>query len=194
MEGVTGWMTSARFDIEAKLGEEEVAAEQKMPFAQRPDRWALMMQALLADRFQLKTSETTKDASVYELIVAKGGAKLKPSVVEGDGTKGPTKSPLQGGPGKLQAVAVPMSTLTGALGRLPDLGGGRMVVDRTGLTGRYDWTLTWTPANTEPGALANSDAPDLFTAVQEQLGLKLLPAKTPVQVLVVDHIERPSAN
>ncbi len=194
LEGVSGWMTSKRFDIAAKLSDEEVAAEQKMQFLQKPERWALMMQALLADRFQLKASETTRDASVYELVAEKGGPKLTPSAAADDpGRKGPSKSPLQGRPGKIQGAAIPVSALTEALGRLPEL--GRMVVDKTGLTGLYDWTLTWTPANAEPGAaLSNSDAPGLFTALEEQLGLKLVPAKAPVQMLVVDHVERPTEN
>ncbi len=192
MEGVSGWMTSQRFDIEAKLSDEEVAAEQKMPFPQRPDRWALMMQALLLDRFHLKTSETTKDAPVYELVVAKGGQKLKPSAVEGDPAK-PGRNPLQGRPGKMEGAAIPVSAMTEVLGRQPEL--GRMVVDKTGLTGLYDWTLTWTPANAEPGTtLPDPNAPGLFAALEEQLGLKLVSAKAPVQVLVVEHVERPTEN
>ena len=193
LEGVSGWMTSKRFDIEAKLSDEEVAAEQKMQMPQKADRWALMMQALLADRLQLKTSETTRDASVYELVAAKGGPKLTPSAA--DDPARPMRSPLQYSPGKMEGAGVPVSALTGALGRLPELGGGRMVVDKTGLTGLYDWTLTFTPANAEPGAaLSSFGCARVVYRSGRAAWTKLVPAKAPVQVLVVDHVERPSEN
>jgi len=207
LEGVSGWMTSEHFDVEIKLGDEEIAAEQKLPIMQRVDRWALLMQRLLAERFDLKTSEAMKDVQVYELVVAKGGAKVKASEMVDDPERPGTKKPAQGpferlrGPGKMDATGVPMSLLGEALGRLPDLGGGqnfgggRMVLDKTGLAGLYDWSLVWTPSNVEAGAASpNPEAPGLFTAIEEQLGLKLVSAKAPVQVLVVDHIEQPSEN
>ncbi len=194
LEGATGWMTSESFDMEIKLGDEEVAAEQKLPVMQRGDRWKLIMQEVLADRFHLKTSEVTKDLPVYELVVAKGGAKLKPAVVEDAAKPGPEKNPprLTGRNGSMEGYAVPVSMVADALGRVHDLGDGRVVVDKTGLAGVYDFTLKWTPTNAEPSA--NQDAPGLFTAVEEQLGLKLVPGKAPAQVLVVEHVERPTEN
>ncbi len=87
------------------------------------------------------------------------------------------------------------------LSQQPELGSeggftlGELVVDKTGLTGAYDWRLTWTPdAPGQAGTATNADAPSLFTALQEQLGLKLERSKTTVEVLVIDHVERPSAN
>ncbi len=207
LEGVSGWMTSEHFNIDAKLSDEEAAAENKLPWEKQLERWQLMMQGLLADRFHLRASEAMKNVSVYELLAAKGGPKLKPSEMEDDpekpGTKKPVKPSQEGlhGQGKMDGQAITVSELAEALGRLPELGGGqhfgggRMVVDKTELTGLYDWSLRWTPSSIETGAVSpNPDAPGLFTAVEEQLGLKLVSGKAPVQVLVVSQIERPTEN
>jgi len=191
IEGLSGWMTSQKFDIEARLSEEEVAAEQKMPFQQRTDRWALMMQRVLVERFQLKTSETMKDVAAYEVVVARGGSKLKQSESEDPAKPGSKRPMLQYRPGKIEAANESVTQLAEMLGRIPELT-GRMVVNKTELAGLYDWTLTWTPANAE--ASANADAPGLFTAVVEQLGLKLVPGRAAAQVLVVERVERPTEN
>lgn len=171
-----------------------------------------MLQSLLADRFGLRVHRATKQLPVYELVVTKRGAKLK-AVSEADWAAGsvyrkdhPLAGGIQSGPGMIIGWGEPMSDLARALTGLS----GRLVVDKTGLTGRYDFNLTWTPL---PGGVARMNlgakpgentrvaaSPDgsshtlFFTALQEQLGLKLKSTKGPVQVLVVDRIEPPTPN
>jgi uncharacterized protein (TIGR03435 family) len=205
LEGVPSELGQQRYDIEIKLSDAEVAAEKDLPVPAKAVRWQLMLQELLADRFHLKTSEAVKEVPVYELVLAKGGPKLKPTAMEDNpakpGEKKPVSPPrLMGKIGSMQAEANPMSMLADALGRQPEVGagdfvgGGKTVIDKTGVKGLYDWTLTWQPVNASGAAAINPDAPGLFTALQEQLGVKLVPGKAPVQVLVVEHVERPTGN
>ncbi len=204
LEGVPKELGYERFNIEVKLSDAEVAAEQNLPFQEMATRRQLIMQQVLTDRFHLKTSEVMKEVPVYELVLAKGGPKLKPTAMEDDPARPGEKKPVgrmgtQAKVGSMQTQAAPLSQLAISLGRLPELGlgdfvgSGRMVIDKTGVKGFYDWTLTWSPASAS-GAAVNPDAPGLFAALEEQLGMKLVPAKAPVQVLVVEHIERPSEN
>ena len=101
------------------------------------------------------------------------------------------------GPGEATGVGVTTAMLAELLERQAEVGSGegRTVADKTNLTGLYDWTLHWTPWNELPGdAPRDSNGPSLFTALQEQLGLKLEPTKTQVEVVVIDHMDRPSSN
>ncbi len=171
--GGPGWIESDRYDIEAKTGRPEKITPEEL----RP-----LMQNLLVERFHLKFHRETRELSVYVLAAAKGGAKLKPQTesesVATNTTGGPKRS-------ELTATAVSMQLLAGYLGnRL-----GRIVVDRTGLNGGYDFQLEWSPEES-----ADSAAQSLVTALREQLGLRLETVKSPVQVLVIDGIERPSEN
>ncbi len=142
-----------------------------------------MVQALLVDRCHLQAHHETRDQPIYALSIAKNGPKLTPAKPNDD----PKAMFVMSGSGKItgsQAVLSQLVTqLTQAL--------GRTVENRTGLTGKYDFTLTWTPEDQSSDSTAGTS---LFTALQEQLGLKLSPAKAPVPVLVVDHLERPSQN
>jgi bla regulator protein blaR1 len=170
------------------------------------------MQPLIADRFGLKVHTEMRELPVMVLTVAKGGAKLheaKPGDTYPNGLKGPDGKSggamMRMGPGELTAQAVSMADLVHSLSRQL---GGRIVLDQTGLTGKYDIALQWMadhdgppmmgPGGPPPGQgdmpAANPDAPSLPTALQEQLGLKLESRKTSVAVLVVDHIEPPSEN
>jgi uncharacterized protein (TIGR03435 family) len=176
-----------------------------------------MLQALLADRFKLALSHETKDLPVYALQVAKNGPKFHESTFKpperppdspppplGQGTR-----PMQGirmnGRGELTVTYVDLPMFANMLSRIV----GRIVVDKTGLTGKYDFTLKWTPEEGQgpmmPGgrgtgpdgaapAPAESSGPSIFTALQEQLGLKLDSEKAPTDVLVIQHVERPSEN
>jgi bla regulator protein blaR1 len=213
LSGLSGWMNTDRYDIEAKLSDTDAATGQKLFGPAKFDQFRLMLQSLLADRFNLKVSQSSKQVPIFELVVAKGGSKLKPSEMAAVDAAHPgppqpvNGSRLSGMPGKRTGSGVKVAQLAESLSRLPELGsgtsigGGRLVVDKTGLTGYYDWTLQWTPDANDPrlavdAATPPSDPnkPGLFTAIQEQLGLKLVPAKGPVEVLVVDHIERPTEN
>jgi uncharacterized protein (TIGR03435 family) len=195
--GLHGAVADAHFDVHAKPDAETAAALKKLTPAERRNQLSHMMQAMLEDRFQLKTHMEKRELPTYNLIVAKGGFKLKeadPANTYENGIKGFDGKSQPGmtmvSNGSMISQAIPMSNFAGNLqGQVH-----RIVVDKTGLTGKYDITLKWSPDDPDRGAPDDSGAPPLFTALQEQLGLKLEPAKTIVDVVVVDHIETPSAN
>jgi uncharacterized protein (TIGR03435 family) len=155
-----------------------------------------MVRTLLTDRFQLTFHRVPKVFSIYALTVAKSGAKLKPTAAAADAPH--TVGPAVDYPGRvvLPGRNATMGDLTTLLQRaILD----RPVVDRTGLAGRYDFDLEWAPDETQfggalPPAPSDSPAAPLFTAMQEQLGLHLDPTRGPISTLVVDQIQRPSAN
>lgn len=160
------------------------------------DQWKMMLRKLLADRFQLVFHHDKKELSVYAIVVAKNGPKLAKSQADPHGLP----SLFFRGLGTLPAANATIGDLAGVLqGAVLD----RPVVDQTGLTGKYDFTLTWTPDQfqfrgmgaTPPAPSDNPSAPpDLFTAMQDELGLKLESTKASVDVMVLDKVERPSAN
>jgi len=146
------------------------------------------LQSLMADRFKFKCHMTTKELPIYELVPAKGGVKLTPTAAVPE-KQGSMSSNGNDRSEKLVATGILLSDLVRYLSS--DV--GRNVVDKTGLTGSYDMTMTWVPAM---ASAADSDASGatIFTALEEQLGLKLVPAKGPVKVLVIDSVEKPSEN
>ena len=196
----SGWVGSASFDFEGKIAPADSDALKAMNSDQAKLARQLMMQHALVDRFKLKVHTETKTLPVYELVLAKGGSKLKETDPTGNyanGIKGPD-GVARGGTmhmqnGKLTGQGVPIANLTNILSRNLE----RTVIDKTGLTGKYDFTLTWkpdnSPGNQDAGA-SDSNAPDLFTAVTEQLGLKLVSTKGPVDTLVIDNAEKPAEN
>ncbi len=170
--GGPAWLDSDRYDIEAKTGRPEKPGQNEL---------GPLMQSLLADRFHLKVHREMRELPVYALVVAPGGPKLKPKA-EGE-TSGMS---TENGHGVTRAVvkATSMELLASYVGnRL-----GRVVVDKTALSDSYDFTLEWAMEQA-----LDSSAPSLVTAVRE-LGLRLESQKSPVEVLVIDGIERPSAN
>jgi uncharacterized protein (TIGR03435 family) len=181
IQGLPGWAETAQFDLEAKMDDDTAAALQKLPREQQEKQRILMLQLVLADRFKLRVHYETKERPIYALLVAKGGFK---------GSESPATEAEGGsswGNGLITFKRMPIGDLAFFLSDVL----GRAVVDKTGLAGKYDLALKWTPEErqTEPDA-----GPPLFTAIQEQLGLKLESTKGPVDLLVVDHIERPSDN
>lgn len=201
VSGGSPWLASLRYDIEAKTDapakESEVSG---------------MLQQLLADRFQLVFHRETRELPVYALILARKDGKLGPGTVEskeGSCTP-PDPAQLSDASGKpncgqgwgnartLRSSSVQMDYLATSLSRLL----GAKVIDQTGLTGKYDITLDWTPDEriafslppNAAKAAAESGLPDLFGALQQQLGLKLVSHKESVEVLVIDHAEKPSEN
>lgn len=181
------WLQSDKYDLDAQPdGQGQPNGEQ----------WKTMIRKLLADRFKLTFHHDKKELSAYALIVGKNGPKLTKS--QGDPNGGP--SLFFRGLGVLPAGNATMGDFAGVMqGAVLD----RPVVDQTGLQGRFDFMLKWTPDESQFGALGgkippptdNADAPPgLFTAIQEQLGLKLESTKAPVEVLVIDHVEKPSEN
>jgi bla regulator protein blaR1 len=213
ISGGPSWINTDGYDIEAKVDESVAAELQKLPPARRIPQFRLMLRSLLADRFKLTLLHETKELPIYALVVAKGGPKLTPTTVPynmradvnpGSRAKGPM---VRMSPGRLTARDASINTLADVLGDQPELG-GRLVVDQTGMTGTYDFTLQFAPERmplvpgTSDGPPMGSGAPpppdangpSIFTAVQEQLGLKLESEKGPVQTLVIEQIEKPSAN
>lgn len=187
LQGVPDSLASARFDLQGKPD---------TPGAPNDKQVRMMFQKLLTDRFQLKFHREKKELTVYTITVVKAGAKMSKS--ESTGT-------LPGlGLRGLGRAAIRNATMSDFAGFLQGVVLDRPVVDQTGLTDRFDFTLDWTADETQfpdrqgfpaPPPDPNAETfPDLFTAIQQQLGLKLESAKLPVDVIVVDHIERPSEN
>jgi len=176
--GGPSWLTSDRYDITAKA---------ESPSATTRDM-VVMLQTLLTERFRLALHWETKELPVYELTVDNGGLKFTAS----DATK---ERSLDGGNGRALGAKVTMDTLSQFL----SMQLGRTVIDRTGATGAYDIALTWVP-DTNPASAspdnprADTPGPSIFTAVQEQLGLKLMSRRGPVPSIVIDRAERPAAN
>jgi uncharacterized protein (TIGR03435 family) len=205
IEGAPDWFATEYYDIQAKASDAEVEAWKKMAFDQKMDQPRLMLQALLVDRFGLKAGMQMRDRPVYALVVAKGGPKIKQvdvSPLPQPGTPPPPGAHLpQLRPtahNQFTASAWPMNMMADWLSYFSELG-NRIVIDDTGLKGNYDWVLNGVsqqpPQPQAPDAATPDDPPtSIFTALQEQLGLKLEPRKAPVQVLVIEHVERPSAN
>ena len=189
--GLPKWGDSSRFDIEAKL----VAADANALHALTREQSRAMQEAILTDRFQLKVHRETKVLPVYELVIGKSGPKFQASTMSGEqrGANGLRAGAVHtnnhGGNADMSSTAVGVGVLVNVLARETE----RIVVDRTGLTGLYDLNLTW--SRDEGGnATADSNSPSLFTALEEQLGLKLRAAKSPVEVVVVDRAEVPVGN
>jgi uncharacterized protein (TIGR03435 family) len=193
--GLPNWANSERFDIEAKVASADVAAFKKLTL----DQVRSMGRPILTDRFQFASHEEKMVLPRYALVVAKGGSKLQLSTLSSEDPNARTgvigmghASNSNGGMNELTARGVTLDRLASVLSQQ---GLGRVVLDNTGLTERYDFKLTW--ASVSVAADANpqdTSGPSIFTAVSEQLGLRLESEKGPVPVLVIDHIEAPSPN
>jgi uncharacterized protein (TIGR03435 family) len=206
--GGPDWIRSERFDIVAR-------AERDLPGwtpAGPPIPLLLMMRALLTDRFGLVVHQETRELPIYALTVArddrKFGPELRPSSLECGATQpGPPARPPAGpdqpscgariGPGQMAMGGMPMTELATILSNFVQ----RTVIDRTGLAGTFDIHLSWTPDRLPqgpppPGAPplppVDPNGPSLFAALTEQLGLKLEPQQAPLDVLVIDRVERPT--
>jgi len=207
ISGAPDWVSSEKYDIVVKPSDSSSEDAPKGAGGIGIQQLRLMLQALLADRFQMTLHRQTKDIQVYELVVAEGGSKLqeaKPGDSYANGFKGPNGHTgtglLQMGPGELIDQGATLQPLVEQLSWQLH----QTVVDKTGLTGNYDFTLRWTPGQGEgfksmggrPDSVGSADSsgPTIFMALQDQLGLKLEPQTAPMQVLVIDHVERPTEN
>ena len=202
LAGVPEWAVTERYDITARAGG---------PITQEERR--LMLQALLADRLKLVARVEKREVSILALMLARGDGKLGKNLVESKGCIAPSKAaaqeaaptgvetricgPKTGGAGRLILTGVPIQQLTALLGTMLS----RTVIDKTGLTGAYDIDITYTPEQplpagvNIPGPAADPNGPSIYTALREQLGLKLESQKDQEEVLVIDHVERqPSEN
>lgn len=206
ISGGPAWINSDRYDIQARPEHaadapatppdpRQMSDEQRETLAQQMRE---RVRTLLADRFELAVHHDTKEAPVYALMVAKGGPKLKENTEPREGRQGMGMRPG----GQVTATAAPVSMLANLLSNLM----GRPVIDKTGLSATYDFELRWTPDSGQtlapagappPGAEAppaDPNGPTIFTALQEQLGLRLESQKGPVDMIVIDHVEKPSEN
>ncbi len=195
--GGPDWAESDRFDVTAKMPGSPAPGPETANLAR------VMLRALLAERFQLKVRTEARELPVYALVPARSDGRLGPGLrARADSCEGVVRPRLpefrepdltgvarlcgllRGGKGTLNYRGVPISSLL----RPSALGGlDRIVVDQTGLQGLFDIDLTWAVE-----AATAADAPSIFTAVQEQLGLRLQPTRAPLQVLVIDDAQRPS--
>jgi uncharacterized protein (TIGR03435 family) len=202
--GGPSWMTSEYFDIEAKKSEADIDSANNLSMDERRERLSLMIQSMLADRFELKTSIETRDLPVYALVVARGGPKIKEVQVDPFPPPGTQPPPGAHLPRMMTtdqrqwtASAFSMGEFTSFLSHFEGLD-NRVVVDETGLKGNYDFVLSGVSMGEQPMEGNHEAAPEpttsIFTALQDQLGLKLESHKAPVEVLVIEHAERPSAN
>jgi uncharacterized protein (TIGR03435 family) len=184
VSGGPGWAGSDAFDIVAKS---EAGAT--------PAQMQAMLQTLLAERFKLAVRRETKEATLYQLTIAKDGVKSS-GLQE-------TSRKIGGirflGRGQIEGMGIQMKGLANYLQTLL----GQAVVDKTGLTADYDFKLAWTPDESQAGKpgtqaglgnTAEEPGPSIFTALQEQLGLRLEATKGPVETLVIEHVEKPSDN
>lgn len=190
--GAPGWVKTDRFDVDVKVAGTDVERYKQATVAERQR----MMRTVLTDRFRLKAHVEVEELPIYDLVVAKGGSKLVEEKTPVRLEAGEKPQPgvrysgsMSAGRGFLTTKGTLLSVLTGDLASELQ----RNVVDKTGLTGRYDIDLKWAPDETEPGT-ATDAGPSIFTAVQEQLGLRLQTSKGPVETLVIDHVEKPSPN
>jgi uncharacterized protein (TIGR03435 family) len=201
--GAVAWLESARFDLEAKS-----------PGPAQLPELRVIVQSMLDDSFKLKTHRETRELPIYSLLLAKSGVKGGPGLVESPGGNcGPVDTPAGPAPKGPHLPAAVWGTVNPAPGRIFGQHGrmsqladrlatllGRTVLDKTGLDGAYDIDLTFTPdaemaQQLPPGQPApDVPGPSLFTAIQEQLGVKLQPGKGPVGVIVIDSAEKPAGN
>jgi len=192
-------MSSEMYDIAAKSADRADVDIRRMSEAQREEyekRIQLKVQNLLADRFNLTIHREAKEMPVYELVIAKGGPKL--ATAPEDSGKGRRGMGMR--PGHFEGIGATLPMLAQALSDAT----GRKVIDKTNITGEYNFKLEWTPepgqmapppgAGNEPPPQPDPSGPSIFTAIEEQLGLKLQATKGPVEVLVIDRVEKPSAN
>jgi uncharacterized protein (TIGR03435 family) len=180
ISGISEPLDSARFDIGAKVAD----LNGDRPVKLTSDDFQAMTISLLADRFHLRVHVVPRIMTVYELVVAKGGPKFK--------LNEPDASSLTMSWGRQSTLIFKQSSMSTLAGVLSDSGLHGLVVDRTSLKGAGSFSLTWSPDWAEEQSGQNFVS--IFTAIQDQLGLKLKPVKLPVDTLVIDHAEMPSAN
>ncbi len=226
--GGPSWMNTEQFDIQAKADDSVNAQLKKLSPAEGLALKHRMIQALLTDRFKLTIKHETKNLPIYALVVAKNGPKIQPSKDDASGPQGvPGGMMFRNQPGALAQVTFQGASMS-SVAQILNQQLGRTVIDKTGLKGKYDFTLKFAPdpalmarmmgpkgpgpgpgpgpgASAAPGAGAEAGAvpgmasgapdvsgPSIFTAIQQQLGLKLVSQKGPVDVLVIEHAEQPS--
>jgi uncharacterized protein (TIGR03435 family) len=195
-----------RFDLNAKIGDEDYARLNKMTNEDRDRAVHLMLEALMADRFGLKIHTETRELPVFDLLVDKGASKLEPvadpapaaasGAAGADAAKKPERNVsthVSHNQATMKAAYAAVADLTSMLSRQPELD-GRIVIDKTELTGKYNFTLQWSPQHLSAAPDPDAEGPSLFEALKQQLGLKLEAATGTVEVVVVDAVSAPTPN
>jgi bla regulator protein blaR1 len=177
------WIKNTRYVLHTKPPDSIRDAMQKMGPEDRTRETRWMQQSLLAERLKLKVHFETHEMPIYELVLTKGGSKLKESSEHTGGMSLRYNNDKH----EMKGNAVPVGAIVNLLMADPEIG-GRTVVDKTGLAGNFDVFMDWVPGS----APAGTDGPSLFAALAEQLGLKLVATRGQVEVVVIDHIELPS--
>ncbi len=192
VQGGPAWMLSQAFDVQVKVDPATTERWSRLPQQAVDEERRAVERQLLAERFHLKVHREMREMPAFLLTIAKGGSKLQTPVPETDLRAGVPLSRINFyGRGHMQGHSALLSNLSRSLTAEPEAD-GRPVVDETGLTGQYDFTLHWTPADAPTDA--GDQWPSLFTALEEQLGLKLTPGKAQLEIIVVDSVEKPSEN
>ncbi len=182
LSGLPSWVDSDHYDVQAKMDEQAAEAWKNLTRQQKAQQQRFLLQALLADRCQLKVHRETKQLPIYDLVIAKGGLKMH------EAAAGAGDSRFWSGIGQLGGQSTTIENLISSLGNEV----GRVVIDKTGLgEKKFDFSLKWTLDEQQGSADAG---PSLFAAIEEQLGLKLVSSKGPVETVVIDHMEKPSQN
>lgn len=182
------------FDLDAKIDPSDLPAT---PLTSR--QLADMLQPVLADRFHLRVHLETRTLPAYNIVLAKGGLKMKESAQPAPAPLGSPTSATGAPPGRCSpksvgnGIRIERGCTMNDVRNILEGPTGRYVVDKTGLAGRYDFDLHWTPDDT-PADSPLANGPSIFTAVQEQLGIKLEPTSAPVEVLVIDSAQPPTPN
>ena len=180
------WIGKQHWDISARMDDAEFAKIDKMNERDNEKESQLLLQQLLAERFGLKVRLETRALPQFALVVDGAAPKMK-AVDGGSGDNTHTSN------GKMEASKTHMPMLAAILSNMPEVA-GRVVVDKTGLTGAYDFELNWLPERGGVVATLDSTLPGLFTALREQLGLKLEKGEGPVPVAVVEMVAQPSVD
>ncbi|MGO9230051.1 MAG: TIGR03435 family protein [Bryobacteraceae bacterium] len=198
VSGRPGWAVNQRYYIVAKMSAADISTFQKLSNDEQERRREAMLQSLLAERFSLTLHHGTKQIPVYEMVVAKGGIKMKDAATDpappqlGKGEDGKPLSTLRWAKDTTLMQAYSMKSLTNLL-TMPAAQVGRPVLDKTGLTSTYNFKFDWSiySANAAAGNSPTEDAPSIFTALGE-IGLKLQPSTASFDTLVIDHVEKPT--
>lgn len=180
--GGPSWIKSEYYDVNATFGDAVAAKLAALPQKDRMKEIMRMLQPVMEQRFGLRVHHAMREVPVFSLVVAKGGPRFSPAPAPANETDGRPTTRFNGHLWTFNRV--PMSIAALQLSRIPEV--GRNVIDKTGLSGNYSFSFDWS-AKTNPDE-------SVFTAVTEQLGLKLEPTKAPVDFLVIDDVQRPSVN
>lgn len=199
ISGLPEWATSIRFNVQAKSDSTVDDTLAKLSDSRAKLEKQHMVQTMLADRFQLKVHPDSREATIYELTIARGGPKLQEAKQVPTDPDQPKGSPDPNRPTSRQSCnqsGCEMTAQRYSMKSLCDFFSNLFattVVDKTGLTGTYDITLQYSGTGVDPTE-DETKRPSMLTAIQEQIGLKMKPLKGMVPGLVIDHIEKPSEN